>query len=371
MPAKTSDQDGDSVENPSKKRRLDTNQEFIHDSQIWMKDGNVIVTAANTVDEVTTLYGFRCHKSVLSKHSTVFETMFGLPQSSVPEYKDGVPVVMLPDPYTDVKGLLQMLYDPTTIPLPSKDPTVWRNELDVIQGPLRLATKYELTVLYGRLAEIFKTHWPSDLQEYCARQEALDGLLATSPDILPDGALPDPITAIELAYAANIPSVLPTCYYGLHQQLTLGNGRMATQLNNTASDFADFSSRFDVLDRLSASQISQVMRGREWLRIATAHLTAEVILKYYTCPSSCSFCVETRASLSRILRHSADSSNAIYKVTSRDKRCPKGGDLEFHNVMKALNQYIWDELPFFFGLEKRKEGQEYGYKRYLEDFQSL
>jgi hypothetical protein len=79
----------------------------------WFQDGNIILqTTSPSEDEI---HLFRCHKSVLSKHSVVFAEMFEL-ESYVcvrrTEEYDGVPVISIPDASADVSALLDMLYDP-------------------------------------------------------------------------------------------------------------------------------------------------------------------------------------------------------------------------------------------------------------------
>ena len=80
---------------------------------IWFPDGNVILqTTSPSEDE---FHLFRCHKSVLSKHSVVFAEMFGLENYVCvrrSEEYEGVPVISIPDASADVDALLNMLYDP-------------------------------------------------------------------------------------------------------------------------------------------------------------------------------------------------------------------------------------------------------------------
>lgn len=79
----------------------------------WLPDGNVILqTTSPSEDE---FHLFRCHKSVLSKHSAVFADMFELENYVCvrrSEEYEGVPVISIPDASADVDALLNMLYDP-------------------------------------------------------------------------------------------------------------------------------------------------------------------------------------------------------------------------------------------------------------------
>ena len=80
------------------------------DPDLWMSDGNVVLSVKDA-EGVT--WGLRCHQSILARHSAVFATLFTLNQPSHSGQYDGVPIVILPDPYEEVKSLLQMLaYDP-------------------------------------------------------------------------------------------------------------------------------------------------------------------------------------------------------------------------------------------------------------------
>ena len=76
-----------------------------------MSDGNIIIAAVDTTDDDRPTYMLKCHRSMLSRNSEVFRDLFELPQPSVAEEYDGLPVVALTDSYKDIKGVLQMLYD--------------------------------------------------------------------------------------------------------------------------------------------------------------------------------------------------------------------------------------------------------------------
>lgn len=97
----------------SKRRRIE--HSLVRDTDLWMGDGNIIVAAVEETEEDKVTYAFRVHLSVLSKHSPIFEDLLTLPQAANSETYEGLPVVTLPDPYHDVKGLLQMIYDPSEL----------------------------------------------------------------------------------------------------------------------------------------------------------------------------------------------------------------------------------------------------------------
>lgn len=91
--------------------------EFVRDTDVWMADGNVVLGVADSdEDKEGVVHVFKCHMSILTKQSPVFASLFALPQpadsAEAAERYDGVPLVMLHDPYPALKGLLKMLYDP-------------------------------------------------------------------------------------------------------------------------------------------------------------------------------------------------------------------------------------------------------------------
>ena len=101
------------VEAGSERQRLELAHEFkfVHDNDIWMEDGNLIVAATDGSSEQKTTYAFKCHRSILSKQSTVFEGLLGIPPSNAAQdVYEGLPLITLPDQYTDVKQLLCSLY---------------------------------------------------------------------------------------------------------------------------------------------------------------------------------------------------------------------------------------------------------------------
>lgn len=96
---------------PSAQKRKRTGNDKLQDPDIWLSDGNVIITAVDLTDDDKPVYLLKCHKSFLARHLVVFKDLFGLPQPPGREEHDGLPVVALTDCYQDVRGLLGMMYD--------------------------------------------------------------------------------------------------------------------------------------------------------------------------------------------------------------------------------------------------------------------
>ncbi|KAI0750321.1 hypothetical protein C8Q80DRAFT_684276 [Daedaleopsis nitida] len=87
--------------------------EIQRDSDVWFDDGNIVVVAHNTA--------FRCHKTVLSRHSVVFMDLFAVPQPASASTGSLGPVAMLDDcpavhvsgPSYDFRELLLAIYGAT------------------------------------------------------------------------------------------------------------------------------------------------------------------------------------------------------------------------------------------------------------------
>ena len=73
--------------------------------QLWFDDGNVVLLADNVA--------FKVHRSLLSRHSTVFKDLFELsqPSAALDEQLDGVPLVKLHDSSHDLADLLDVIYN--------------------------------------------------------------------------------------------------------------------------------------------------------------------------------------------------------------------------------------------------------------------
>lgn len=92
---------------PASKRKRDEDGEPSADplirSDIWFKDGNVVLQAGGTQ--------YKVHQSILSINSTVFADMFLVPQpTSGGETVEGCPLVHLTDSAVDVTFVLEALF---------------------------------------------------------------------------------------------------------------------------------------------------------------------------------------------------------------------------------------------------------------------
>ena len=101
------------MSNPLKCARTEIGSEFTGPSSnldpstansTWFDDGSIVLNVETTL--------FRVHRTTLSKHSTVFEDMFSIPQPPDQATIEGCPIVKKPDSARDFAYLLKALYDP-------------------------------------------------------------------------------------------------------------------------------------------------------------------------------------------------------------------------------------------------------------------
>ncbi|KAI0665401.1 hypothetical protein C8Q78DRAFT_986635 [Trametes maxima] len=213
MPAAVATAVEDVSRQPSAKRpRID--EEETHSSgeisrwDPWYEDGNIVLVAADGTGKA----GFRVHRQVLSKHSSVFHDMFsvGHPESS--EKQEGCPVVHVSDPAIDLKLFLRGLYDPLSL-------IHFGEQMDFseIAPLLELAHKYNVeslrTELLGRLRTVF-CHKFAEFRSsawFCTAEESDGHLLhSAAVEVVPSR---DAIRAVNLVRLLGESSMLPMALY--------------------------------------------------------------------------------------------------------------------------------------------------------------
>ena len=76
-------------------------------ANIWFQDGSVIL--------VTATHLFKVYRGILAQHSSVFQTIFSLPQPDPEDMRpgellEGVPVIELDDDWKDLQNFLALCF---------------------------------------------------------------------------------------------------------------------------------------------------------------------------------------------------------------------------------------------------------------------
>ncbi|KAJ6464770.1 hypothetical protein C8R47DRAFT_1155829 [Mycena vitilis] len=125
---------------------------------LWFSgDTQVVLRAGDAV--------FCVSKAILAGRSTVFQSMFELPQPAVngggDEMIEGMPVIILHDDASAVEPFLRAIFDSSYfMPPPAK------TDLPAAMGILRLAHKYHVPYLLQRAILHLETLYPIDLTGY-------------------------------------------------------------------------------------------------------------------------------------------------------------------------------------------------------------
>ncbi|KAF8989031.1 hypothetical protein BDQ17DRAFT_1393350 [Cyathus striatus] len=183
------------IEPPQKRKRTNTMQlkrsssPPSNRSHLWFDDGSVILQAEATL--------FKVHRTVLSRHSSVFRDMFSVPQPYDEPTLDGCPLVHLSDSASDIAELLEVLYDKSynvreAVPFPT------------LAAMLRLGRKYDFEHLRDEALIRLTSEFPTTLNEWESLAEEFTHIKYQR------GILFD---VINLAREMSVNSVLPAAYY--------------------------------------------------------------------------------------------------------------------------------------------------------------
>ncbi|PPR01139.1 hypothetical protein CVT26_016040 [Gymnopilus dilepis] len=168
----------------------------------WFEDGNIVLL---TQEDPT---AFRVHRGVLSRHSEVFNDMFGLPQAAVPDTElfEGCQVVWMYDRPLDLSNLVKVIYDGHDFANDSAE------AFFKLCGVLRLATKYFIGQTRRQAIQSLLKVWPSTLKGHDEMVEAA----LTSP-LVDDLSYPyiHPLHALNLAREVDVNIIVPSALYFL------------------------------------------------------------------------------------------------------------------------------------------------------------
>lgn len=192
--------------------------------------------------------------------------------------------------------------------------------------------------------------------------------------------------AILLGYAAHVPSILKSAFYELH--IRSSRTQEAHVYEKTGGIYDAYKPTWDrqLYSGLEASHMLQIMEGRDWLVATIATLSITAIPKNLVQCDSYNQDTKKACQSHQMNWLGVDSSAGPGYITSlydnpldalqqleRDIRetveengiCALCGK-RVCAQLEGLRQYIWDELPLFFGLQPREEGKVYGYEAYLD-----
>ncbi|KAJ7150700.1 hypothetical protein C8R46DRAFT_1123929 [Mycena filopes] len=172
---------------------------------LWFPADVIILRAEENI--------FRVPKSILAARSSVFRTMFEIPQldPAVPaqggavgdDRIDGIPVVRLHDSATDVAPFLRAVFDSSYF----MPPPAAINFLELL-GILKLSHKYDVGYLYKRAVSHLETVYPlgrSDITSFSSNN--LDYSSSSSLDL--------DLLAIPALHRVGATWLLPTAYYSV------------------------------------------------------------------------------------------------------------------------------------------------------------
>ncbi|KAJ7781772.1 hypothetical protein DFH07DRAFT_864982 [Mycena maculata] len=174
----------------------------------WFEDGNVILATATSSESPSSSTAFRVHRSVMARHSEVFESMFLVPQptTEIVETMDGCQVVRMWDAPVELANLIIALYDGATFSNGKLE------DFFYLAGILRLATKYFIAKLRVQAIQYLTQTWSftlkghDDMVEAALRSPLVDGL--SYPRV-------HPLHVVNLAREVNVHIILPSAIYFL------------------------------------------------------------------------------------------------------------------------------------------------------------
>ncbi|KAF7315148.1 BTB domain-containing protein [Mycena indigotica] len=308
---------------PAKRPR--TEEDTIVRSEIWYKDGSVVLQAANTQ--------FRVHFSLLAAHSTVFSDMYELPQPELQATVDGCPLVEVHDDPEDVKNLLSVLYTPTLLsqtPLP----------FPIVAALVRLGTKYDFRELLAVGVKRIHLQFPSTLEDYAARK------LPTGNVAMHISHFPNCLfSVLRLAIEHDIQCSLPCIYYDI---MLIPKEKWVNGIKTAGT-----------ISILRPPDLATCLLGSE--KLARVQFQDGYICSWmHKLPNleTCENFVVCAANRLKILRGHANHKHSCFLLAgfNPDKSqnwlyrfCPPC-QKEIEDVYHAGRERGWEDLPGFFGL---------------------
>ncbi|KAJ7245038.1 hypothetical protein B0H12DRAFT_1203528 [Mycena haematopus] len=314
----------------------------------YFDDGNVILMCGDSPATVT----FRVHRSVMARHSEVFDSMFLVPQpgTDMVETLDGCQVVRMWDPPVELSNLIAALYDGPKFANESLE------DFYYLAGILRLATKYFIAKLRSQAIQHLTQTWSytlkghDDMVEFALRAPLVGGL--SYPRV-------HPLHVISLAREVNVRIVLPSAVYFLslypledllradHPKLIVEHPSRPSSVLSP-SDLRDYTLMFQ-------NRLDTILH---FVRTFCGKWTVS-----QTC-STASACAHGFAKLSSRLNRSWITrtgplhymSQAVFDLSEDSKKTVCGPCRRaFAQDVAALREKVWNELPSILSLPSWEE----------------
>ncbi|KAF5313596.1 hypothetical protein D9611_010135 [Ephemerocybe angulata] len=158
---------------------------------LWFEDGNLILQAEQTL--------FRIYRGLLCARSSVFGDMFAFPPPAEGNMMfDGCPIVQTYDSAQDMGFFLRAVLDSDFFEAPPSQTT-----MPILEGVLRLSTKYDVRYLRQRAMAHLLTTYPTTLAGWKARDTA-----RTIPSVENT-----PFVVLNLAREFDMPWLVPSVAY--------------------------------------------------------------------------------------------------------------------------------------------------------------
>ncbi|KAI0649710.1 hypothetical protein C8Q79DRAFT_1062187 [Trametes meyenii] len=349
---------------PDRKRpRLSTEDEdghadvkpFANHPTLHFDDGNVVLRAGRTL--------FCVHRSVLSKHSTVFRDLFEQPH----ERFRGLMHVAMEETAEEIEALLDVVYDGLRVDI--EEFTV--ETFPTIANVLRMATKYRIERPREDIVARIRAEWPSTLAQHDAKETRVRAHLAkiyrdaeTAPGARqgqnPDASPEDDI----IVHPAAVIALLRSC--GYHDRDLLFP--LFYALSRTTWQFGGRTLGHH-LAPLAQADVERFVVGLEQLR--EAHISFAMVVPEFAPPPTNPphFCVPGATRLwQTIMLRMMPGLHGVQRTREpleqwRDVVPLVGPSSQQNGVpicnlcaqsvvnrIQGFRQYLWAELPVFFQL---------------------
>jgi len=334
-----------------------------HHPTLYFEDGNIVLSALSQRNDRTY---FRVHESILCRHSPILADMFALPplkasgqDDILAETYEGVIHVQMPDSAEDLASFLGVLYDPLGTAYKRFNP----NTPVLVEGTLKLATKYECDAIRTRIVENLEADWPQTLAQWDARRA--EGILARSEHsqqftgkvngLYLDDRLPEPASAIRIASDYNITSILPAAFYQLALLSTDADWDTYRANPGKHLRFGARTARWRLLDK---RDLMRLVHGQRLLAAYTRAIGTDIFGK--RCQRGIKTCAKARSECWKYFQENApvsmdDPLDILYDCSRLDTlftdvpcvACVQ----DIATTSEKKRRELWRSLPAFFNLQ--------------------